>query len=352
MKKYKSTFIKNIYYMLCYAFAALDRKDFENIATERFDDIHNLFAAILAKGISSQIKHGLYKQYIDYSENVSIIRGKINMPETIRNSVNRRTQIACDYDVMSENNIFNQILKTTAKILLCSNDVNKEYKTELKRCILYFSDIDEISPKAIPWGKIQFQRNNNSYRMLLGICQLILDGMLLTDDEGNQRLASFIDNQQTHRLYEKFILEYYRKKYPQLHPSPSQIKWVLDDGERALLPTMQSDIMLSQGNNVLIIDAKFYAHITQKKYEVNSLRSGHIFQIFAYVKNKDAEFKGRDHAVSGILLYAATEEGVQPDVSYVMSGNRISAKTLDLNCEFKQISKKLNRIIEETFNIS
>ena len=47
-----------------------------------------------------------------------------------------------------------------------------------------------------------------------------------------------------------------------------------------------------------------------------------------------------------------TEEGVQPDVSYVMSGNRISAKTLDLNCEFKQISKKLNRIIEETFNIS
>ena len=132
--------------MLCYAFASLDRKDFENIATERFDDIHNLFAAILAKGISSQIKHGLYKQYIDYSENVSIIRGKINMPETIRNSVNRRTQIACDYDVMSENNIFNQILKTTAKILLCSNDVNKEYKTELKRCILYFSDIDEISP--------------------------------------------------------------------------------------------------------------------------------------------------------------------------------------------------------------
>lgn len=237
--------------MLCYAFASLDRKDFENIATERFDDIHNLFAAILAKGISSQIKHGLYKQYIDYSENVSIIRGKINMPETIRNSVNRRTQIACDYDVMSENNIFNQILKTTAKILLCSNDVNKEYKTELKRCILYFSDIDEISPKAIPWGKIQFQRNNNSYRMLLGICQLILDGMLLTDDEGNQRLASFIDNQQTHRLYEKFILEYYRKKYPQLHPSPSQIKWVLDDGERALLPTMQSDIMLSQGNPIV-----------------------------------------------------------------------------------------------------
>ncbi len=351
MKKYKSTFIKNIYYMLCYAFVSLDRKDFKNIATERFDNIHNLFAAILAKGISSQIKHGLYKQYIDHSENVSIVRGKINMPETIRNSVNRRTQIACDYDVMSENNIFNQILKSTAKILLCSNDVNKKYKTELKRCILYFSDINEISPKAIPWGKIQFQRNNNSYRMLLGLCQLIIEGMLLTDEEGNQRLASFIDNQKIHRLYEKFILEYYRKEYPQLHPSPSQIKWVLDDGERSLLPTMQSDIMLSRGNEVLIIDAKFYAHITQKKYDVETLRSDHIYQIFAYVKNKDAEFKRRDHAVSGMLLYAATEEGVQPDVSYIMTGNRISTKTLDLNCEFTQISEKLNRIIEETFNI-
>ena len=56
MKKDKSIFIKNIYYMLSYAFTALKQDGFEEIATESFENIHNLFAAILAKGIGRSAK--------------------------------------------------------------------------------------------------------------------------------------------------------------------------------------------------------------------------------------------------------------------------------------------------------
>ena len=47
--------VKNIYYMLAYAFQVLKQKNYEDIAAEEFDDVQDLFAAILAKGIS-QIK--------------------------------------------------------------------------------------------------------------------------------------------------------------------------------------------------------------------------------------------------------------------------------------------------------
>lgn len=50
-----------------------------------------------------------------------------------------------------------------------------------------------------------------------------------------------------------------------------------------------------------------------------------------------------------MLLYAATDEAVQPDNSYQMSGNRISVKTLNLNCEFKEIASQLNEIVEKHF---
>ena len=43
-----------------------------------------------------------------------------------------------------------------------------------------------------------------------------------------------------------------------------------------------------------------------------------------------------------MLLYARTDEGNQPDNTYMMSGNRISVKTLDLNCEFSEITRQLN----------
>ena len=64
MTKDKGIFIKNIYYMLAYAFRILRQKNYDEIAAEEFDDIQDLFAVILAKGVSQQLKQGLHKEYI------------------------------------------------------------------------------------------------------------------------------------------------------------------------------------------------------------------------------------------------------------------------------------------------
>ena len=67
-KQISSIFIKNIYYMLSYAFRELDKGVYEDIAKEEFDNIHNLFAAILVKGVGKQLKQGLYREYISFNE--------------------------------------------------------------------------------------------------------------------------------------------------------------------------------------------------------------------------------------------------------------------------------------------
>ena len=113
-----------------------------------------------------------------------------------------------------------------------------------------------------------------------------------------------------------------------------------------MLPVMQSDITLSIGTKVLIIDAKYYAHTTQVQYDKHTLHSNNLYQIFTYVKNKDSEFGDKPHEVSGMLLYAQTDEAIQPDNTYMMSGNKISVKTLDLNCDFLEIAAQLNVIAD------
>lgn len=69
-----------------------------------------------------------------------------------------------------------------------------------------------------------------------------------------------------------------------------------------MLPATHSDIVLTHGNDVLIIDAKYYAHTMQQQCDKRTYRSGNLYQIFTYVKNKEAEFAGAKHAVSGMLL--------------------------------------------------
>lgn len=67
------------------------------------------------------------------------------------------------------------------------------------------------------------------------------------------------------------------------------------------------------------------------------------------MKNKEAELAGGPHEVSGMLLYAKTDEETQPDGVYQMSGNRISVRTLDLNLPFEQIAAQLDAIAEQHF---
>lgn len=351
MTKDKSILINNIYHMLSYAFQILTQDTYDDVAIESFDEMYDLLAAILSKGIGIQLKQGLYREYINRQEELSVLRGKINMSGTIKNQLVHKRVLTCDFDDLSENNLFNQIIKTTVILLLKNAKVKSKYKDDLKKKMLFFSNIELLEPTSIRWSSIRFQRNNQTYRMLISICQLILEGMLMTTDIGEYRLASFIDEQRMCRLYEKFILEYYSRHYPELKVSASQIPWSVDDGVRTMLPMMQSDIHLQKDNTVLIIDAKYYNHTTQVQYDKHTLHSNNMYQIFTYVKNRDYEFGEEEHTVSGMLLYAKTEEEVQPNHVYQMHGNQISVRTLDLNLPFVDIAGQLNQIAESHFNL-
>lgn len=341
--------IQNIYYMLSYSFSVLNEQGYKSITTEKFDNIAELMAAILVKGIATQLKRGLQKEYIGRTEELSLLRGKIDVSESVKTQTMLKSQMVCSYDEFSVNGLMNRILKSTVYLLLKS-DISAKRKKELKKLMVFFADVELIDLNIVNWN-IQYNRTNQTYQMMISICYLVVKGLLQTNSYGNTKLMDFIDEQRMCYLYEKFILQYYKKEFPQLSVNASRISWQLDNGEDTLLPIMQSDISLQKDNTVLIIDAKYYSHTTQVKYDKHSLHSNNLYQIFTYVKNKDYELRQQKHEVSGMLLYAKTDEDIQPDNVYQMSGNQISVKTLDLNLPFSDISRQLNDIVKIHFEL-
>lgn len=346
----QNVIVKNIYHMLSYAFLSLNMKEYEDIETEDFDNVYDLFSEILNMGLSYQIKKGLYKEYVDRNDNLYTVKGKININRSIKNHISKDRRINCDYDEYSENNLFNQIIKTTIYLLLRQDDVEPDIKDQLKVKLMYFSEVDTIDPKTIRWSTIRFQRNNESYRLLLGVCQMILEENILSEETGTRKIKTFEDLQRMDRLYEKFLLEYYRREWPQFTVTDSWIDWATREGESTdMLPGMHSDIMLTYKNRCLILDAKLY----KKSISHNSLSdretliSGNLYQIFAYVKNKELEKNKNWDSVSGILMYAKTEDELQPDNIYHIGGNVIGAKNLDLNQDFTEIRKALDKVAND-----
>ena len=342
--------IQNIYYMLAYAFQVLNEQGYKSIATEDFDNTAELCAAILARGISTQIKRGLGREYILQKEALSALRGKIDITESIKTQVLRRNQMICSYDEFSLDSNMNRIIKSTVHLLLRA-DITKARKKELKKLLVFFDDVNTIDLYSVNWN-IRFSRNNQSYRMLISICYLVVKGLLQTQSDGSTKLMDFLDEQRMHRLYERFILEYFRREFPQISANASQIPWQLDDESSAMLPVMQTDIMLTYGSKILIIDAKYYSHTTQIQFDKHTIHSGNLYQILTYVKNKEAELADRPHEVSGMLLYAKTDEEIYPENEYRMSGNKIEVRTLDLDRDFDAIKVQLDGIAEKYFGIA
>jgi len=341
MIKPKSILIKNIYYMLSYAFQNLNNVCSNCVATEEFDNIQDLFAVILYKGISSQIKQGLQREYEHKTECLSTLRGKINISSSIKQTTMINKKMVCEFDEFTENSYLNQILKSTCNLLLFKGELKSENKKLLKKLMYYFSNVETVDLKRVNWNAISYHRNNATYKMLINLCYLVVKGLLLTTKSGEQKLNKYLDDQYMHRLFEKFVLEFYRKHYPEFNPNASHIDWNVDDGIIEYLPTMKSDITLTYSDKTLIIDTKFYSHTMQTHFDKASIISGNLYQIFTYVKNKDKENTGN---VRGMLLYAKTDENLTPDNDYIMSRNKISVKTLDLNQNWEDIKYNLSNI--------
>ena len=340
--------VQNIYYMLSYAFQVLNEQGYQKVSTEEFQNVGELCAAILAKGVTSLLKRGIGRDYLDTTESLSTLRGRIEITESIKTQSILRNQLICSYDEFSVNTYLNRIIKTTMLTLIHA-DIAKQRKKDLKKLLVYFSDVDELDRHTINWNQ-RYNRNNQTYQMLIAVCYLVMKGLLQTQSDGSTKLMDFLDEQRMSRLYEKFLLEYYRKEHKELRAEAAKVDWIVDDGETGQLPQMKTDITLACGEKILIMDAKYYSHTMQEQFGAHTIHSGNLYQIFTYVKNKEAELQGKPHEVSGMLLYARTDEAFQPDNVYHMSGNKISVKTLDLNRPFSEIAGQLDQIAAEHFS--
>lgn len=335
--------------MLSYAFQQLKQNNYDKIDGEDFNEIYDLFAEILFRGISFQLKQGLHNEYISIHDTLPTLKGKMDLRGTINNLMQKKQKIDCDFDELSENNIFNQILKTTVSFLLSIPGVNPSRKSKLRKLILFFGNVDNIDITVVKWTTLRFDRNCQTYQMLLYICYFIMDGQTLTTESGKYKLKGFTDEHMC-KLFEKFVLEYYKKHHPELHAQASQIAWNIDAeySSTNALPIMQTDIIMSTRERTLVIDTKYYSRTMQERFGKTTLHSNNIYQIQSYVMNHDRSHNGN---VDGMLLYAKTDEAIVPDGQIKLNdGNIISFRTLDLSSDFDSIKKQLDGFVATYYN--
>ena len=141
--------IKNIYYMLSYAYQNLNEGPYKNVDPETFNNIHELLSAILIRGTSNQIKRGLHRDYLPYTETTGRLKGKIDITESIKQQTMMNRKMVCHYDLFSEDTQLNQILKATLTLLLRHGNVSKSSRRSLT------APTSHTTVRTVPYTAVQ-----------------------------------------------------------------------------------------------------------------------------------------------------------------------------------------------------
>lgn len=337
--------IRNLYVMMAYAFGSIHSTGRDRLTAERFDTLHDLMAEILIRGVGSQVKRGLHRDYRRQADELTTVRGRIDVTRTVATRSLVRGRLVCEFDEYELDTLHNRILKCVMVLLIRRGDVSRARKDALRRLLPFLDTVTQIAPTSIRWDQLIFTRSTASYRMLMGTCELVIRGLLPTEESGSNSLLSWVADEAMSSLYERFLREYYRTHHPELSPAASPVEWDLEDGNASgvsQLPAMRTDITLRGRQHKLIIDAKYYGSTFRTgQYGKESIDSANLYQILAYTKNADVR---RDGSASGMLLYARTTADVQPDLDVVIQGNRIGARTLDLNLPWEHLRRQLEEV--------
>lgn len=343
--------IKNIFHMLAYAVGELKKPGIKELDNEEFDHIDDLFAEILNRWMARQIKRGLYRQYLEETDNLSVLRGRLNIVGTIRNIVANQRYLSCDFDELTVDNKFNQIIKSAMLFLLRNGEVQESRKIVLRRNIQQLSFVREIDLFRLDWSFLKsgkFNKFNESYRWPIHVCRLLIKCSLPTQQEGKDRFYFDFD-ENLPKLFEKFVLNYLRYHHSDhFNIDSGKIKWHLTSNpvcDVNRLPKMDSDIRIKSKNDqsTLIIDTKYYSKTLQTHWNIEKFHSHNLYQIFTYVLNEAGT--GQNSKVSGMLLYAQTENERSLKDRFEIAGHIFFVKSIDLNQEFENIAAQLDNLL-------
>ena len=337
--------IKNIYYLLSYAWNKLEEGNKMNLREDDYSSSLNLFARVFDNILTIILKRGLDRNYINLKEKIRTIKGRVDFNSTIKTLSHLNKKYYCDFDNFSENILNNQIIKATLRILLNSN-INSDIKSQLKKKRPSFNNIQFIELNNTHFRKVTIDRNNAYYQFIILVCKMIYQNTVLDEQTGNKVFKEFTGTDKHYAaLFEAFVLNFYKKNVSKKYRVKGSeiIDWDMDEKDQ-YFPIMRTDITLEnrKTKKKIIIDTKFYQDIFTYNYDNPKFHSGNLYQMYAYVKNFDDE---KNSDVEGMLLYPTTHKDIS--TKKYIGGQKFTLQTINLNQDWSLIEKDLLSLVED-----
>jgi 5-methylcytosine-specific restriction enzyme subunit McrC len=339
--------IENIYYLFCYAWNRFEEAQSIPLGASASPDLPNLLARVLLHGARGLLRRGLDRNYLDCSEEIATVRGRIDLGGTVGLQSRSVRRLVCEFDELSPDLLHNQIIKASLRRLAKAQTVDAQLAHELALTARHMSAVSDIRLERSVFARVQLHRNNAYYDLILKVAELAFDCLLPDPSGGGYAFHDILrDEKKMARVFEDFIRNFYKSEQSEFSVLPLTIQWDAEPmitAGAARLPAMIVDIYLRSPSRRIIIDTKYYSKALQQSlFGTPSFHSGNLYQIYSYLKNAttDQAFA----SCEGMLLYP--QVGQQLREKYLIGGHPITVATIDLALSWPSIASNLRALLK------
>lgn len=346
--------IRNLWHMCLYAWNEIPLNSHWTLdAAEDAPTLDALFASILVRLLQQRLRIGLGRSYINESQSIRGIRGRIDFAESLKRQAFEHGEAYCEFQQYSANSPKNQIIRSTLVRLVQVGNFDPDHVkgSDLRHSLRVLTraldgiDLVELKPDFI--RRQQFGRNDADYRLMLSICELILSRQMPSEQAEQLPLPAIDrDSLVLHTIYERFVANFYRIH---LHgwkvTRQKQLNWY-DKSQNPLMPSLRPDLVMEEDatGQLVVLDTKFTTQsLIENQWGNEIFDSAHLYQLYAYLRTQ--EHVSEDHqGATGILLYPSSN-GRHLSEKIELENHVMRIESVDLTSRWQDIEKRLLDIV-------
>ncbi len=345
--------VRNLWLLMLYASELFRPRGIGTIGLEDSpDDLPDLVAEILAHAVEVRQRRRLSLGYRSRDAVINRVRGRIDVLNTERHRLLDRGLVACRFDELTIDTPRNRFVRAALETI--SRIVRRKDVAHRCRSLangMKTMGVAGIAPTRAQMSTDRFGRNDAGDRFMLAAAKLAFDLALPTEASGANVLAlPDREVKWVRRLFERAVGGFYDVV---LSPQGWRVQcggtlgWAIEQrttGIDKILPTMRTDVVLDHPptGRRIVIDTKFTSIVTSGWYREETLRSGYVYQIYAYLRSQVGRGDTLADSASGLLLHPAI--GQMVDETVVIQGHHIRFATVDLTASPADIRSQLRRL--------
>ena len=347
--------VRNLWLLMLYASQLFRDLEKATVAVEdNPDDIPDLVAEVLCRKVERRIQRNLSYGYQSREAVLGRVRGRIDLLNTERHRLLDRGKVACRFEELTVDTARNRFVRAALEAI--SEIVRRDALAH--RCRSLAASLRRIGVIGERPGRGEasidrFGRHDVDDRPMVAAAHLAFDLALPTEAAGAKHL-SLPDREITwiRKLYEKGIAGFYDVVLSGKGwrvDAGKAIGWLIESkspGIDRILPSMRTDIVLdhSDAGRRIVIDTKFNAVVTRGWYREETVRSGYVYQIYAYLRSQEGRRDPLAEQASGLLLHPSVGDMVEETV--VIQNHEIRFATVDLGATATEIRERLLQVLE------